>query len=95
MPGYIRKKLQEYGHTMPKQLQTCPYLPEPKKYGSEAHAPLPPDATPKLDARGVKGTQKIVGSILYYAQAVNIPVLMALSSIAMEQTKATEKTLAR
>jgi hypothetical protein len=29
MPGYIKKKLQEYKHIMPKKLQTCPYLPEP------------------------------------------------------------------
>jgi hypothetical protein len=69
MPRYIRNKLRKYGHTMPKRLQMCPYSPEPKKYGSEAPAPLPPDATPKLDARGVKRIRKIVGSILYYAQA--------------------------
>ena len=95
MPGYIRNKLQKYGHTMPKRLQTCPYSPEPKKYGSEAPPPLPPDATPKLDARGVKRIQKIVGSILYYTRAADMTVLMALSSIAMEQTKATERTVAR
>ena len=37
--------------------------------------------------------QKIVGSILYYARAVDMTVLMALSSIASEQTKGTERTL--
>ncbi len=37
--------------------------------------------------------QKIVGSILYYARAVDLTVLMALSTIASEQTKGTEKTL--
>jgi hypothetical protein len=95
MPGCIKKKLQEYGHTMPKQLQMCPYSPEPRKYGSEAQAPFPLDATSKLDARGIKHVQKFVGSILYYARAVDMMVLMALSSIAMEQTKATERTLAR
>ncbi len=30
MPGYIKKKLQEYGHIMPQKLQACPYSPEPK-----------------------------------------------------------------
>jgi hypothetical protein len=95
MLGYMKKKMQEYGHTMPKRLQPCLYSPEPKKYGSEAQAPLPPDATPKLDARGVKHVQKIIESILYYARAVDMMVRMALSSIAMEQTKAMERTLAR
>jgi hypothetical protein len=95
MPGYIKMKLQEYKHIMPNKLQTCPYLPEPKKFGTEAQAPLPPDWTPKLDAKGIKRVQKIVGSILYYARAVNMTVLMALSSIVAEQTKGTEKTTAR
>jgi hypothetical protein len=36
-----------------------------------------------------------VGNILYYAQAVDMMVLIALSSIAVEQTKATEKTMER
>jgi hypothetical protein len=34
-----------------------------------------------------------VGSILYYAHAIDMMVLKALNSIAMEQTKATEQTM--
>jgi hypothetical protein len=94
-PGYIKRKLQEYKHIVPKKLQTCPYLPEPKKFVTEAQTPHPPNSAPKLDAKGIKRVQKIVGSILYYAWAVNMTVLMALSSIAVEQMKATEKTMAR
>jgi hypothetical protein len=95
MPGYIKKKLQEYEHVMPKKLQTCPYSPEPKRFGTEAQAPLPPDSSPQLDKKGIKRVQQIVGSILYYARAVDMTVLMALSSIAVEQTRATEKTMHR
>jgi hypothetical protein len=54
MPGYIKKKMQEYGHIMTKWVQTCPYLPEPKKFCTKAQAPFPPDASPKLDAKGIK-----------------------------------------
>jgi hypothetical protein len=61
MPGYIKMKLQEYEHIMPKKLQTCPYLPEPKKFGTEAQAPLPHDSTPKLDKNGIKHVQKNSG----------------------------------
>jgi hypothetical protein len=39
--------------------------------------------------------QKIVGSLLYYAHAVDMAILMALSSIAVEQTTATKLTLRR
>ena len=95
MPGYIKKKIQEYGHFVPGCRQKCPHLPESKKFGSNAQAPLPPDDTPKLDAKGIKCAQQIVGSILYYARAVDMMILMALSSIAIKQTKATEKTMGR
>ena len=95
MPNYIKKKLQEYKHILPKKPQYCPYLPEPKKFGTETQSPLPPDNTPPLDEKGIKRVQQIVGSILYYARAVDLTVLMALSSIAVEQTKATERTMKR
>jgi hypothetical protein len=95
MPGFIKKKLQKYGHIMPKKIQGCPYSPEPKKIGTEAQAALPPDNTPKLDAKGIKRVRQIVGSILYYARAVDMTVLMALSTIAVDQTKATERTMER
>jgi hypothetical protein len=95
MPGYIKMKLQEYKHIMPQKLQTCPYSLEPKKFSTEAQAPLPHDSTPKLDKNGIKRVQKIVGSILYYARAVDMTVLIALSSIAVKQTKGMEKTMAQ
>ncbi len=90
MPGYIKKQLVKYKHIM-QRIQHCPYLPEPKKYGADAQPPLPTDNTRKLNEAEIKQVQKIVGSILYYARAVDMTVLMALSTIASEQTKGTEK----
>ena len=90
MPRYIKKKLREYGHLYPESVQNCLYSPETKKYGATAQEPLPTNTSPPLDAKGIKKIQKIVGSILYYAQAVYMTVLMALSSIAIELLKATE-----
>jgi hypothetical protein len=48
---------------------------------------------PKLSADKIKDIQRIVGSILYYARAVDSTVLMALSSIASKQTKETTNTM--
>ena len=93
MPRYIKKKLIEYRHLFPERVQNCPYSPEPKKYGATAQEPLPTNTSPPLDAKGIRKIQKIVGSILYYTRAVYMTVLMALSSIAIEQTKATETTM--
>ncbi len=94
MPNCMKKKLQEYGLIIPTCLHSCPYHPEPRKFGTEAQAPLPPNATHPLDAAGIKQVQQIVGSILYYARAIDMTVvLMGLSLIAVEQTKATEQTM--
>jgi hypothetical protein len=65
MPGYIKKKLQEYKHLLPGRLQTCPYSPQPKKFGLDAQTPLMPDATALLDVGGINRIQQILGSILY------------------------------
>jgi hypothetical protein len=45
---------------------------------------LPPDR--------IKRIQQIIGTIMYYARAVDLTTLVALSSIASEQTKATQNT---
>ncbi len=75
------------------QIQHCPYSPELKRYGADTQSPLPSNNTQKLTDSEIKQVQKIVGSILYYARAVNITLLMALSTIASKQTKGTEHTL--
>jgi hypothetical protein len=90
MPGYIKKQLQEYNHVQSKRTQTCPHLPAPKQFETEAQAPVPTDISPCLNKEGIRHVQPIVGSILYYACAVNMTILMALSTIASEQMTATE-----
>jgi hypothetical protein len=57
--------------------------------------PPPPNPSPPLNAKGIKRVQQIVGGILYYSWVVDMTVLMALSSIAVEQTTATTRTIQR
>jgi hypothetical protein len=52
------------------------------------------DITPSLTAQQCLTIRKVTGSVLYYAIAVDLTVLMPLNDIATEQTKATEKTQA-
>jgi hypothetical protein len=93
MPGYIKQLLLKYKHRMQNKPQHCPYAPAPKQYGAKAQAPLPVNISPKLSPREIKEIQHIIGSILYYARAVDITVLMALSSIAIEQSKCMTNTM--
>jgi hypothetical protein len=68
-------------------------VPSPKQYGAKAQTPIPVNIFPKLSPDDIKEIQQIIDSILYYARAVNITVLMALSSIAIKQTKGTTNTM--
>ncbi len=90
MPGYIKLQLLKYKHVVAPRPQQCPYSQEPQKYGTKAQAPLHPDTTRKLDKDEIKKIQKIVGGILYYERAVDMTVLMTLSTIASEQMTGTE-----
>jgi hypothetical protein len=78
---------------MPTCPQHCPYAPTPKQYGKAAQTPLPLDISPKLSPKEIKEIQCVIGSIQYYARAVDIPVLMALSLIAIEQLNGTTNTM--
>jgi hypothetical protein len=50
------------------------------------------DERPPLTAKQCLTIQKVTGSVLYYARAVDPTVLMPLNDITTEKTKATEKT---
>jgi hypothetical protein len=78
---------------MPTWPQYFPSSPSPKQYSGKAQAPLPIDISPKLSPDDIKEIQFIIGTILYYARAMGITVLIALSSIAIEQTKGTTYTM--
>jgi hypothetical protein len=95
MPRYIKKLLLKYKHRMPMRPQHCPYAPAQKQYGDKAQSPIPVDTSPGLSPDKIKEIQRVIGSILYYARAIDITVLMALSSIAIEQSHGTTNTMTK
>ena len=95
MPEYIPKQLVKYKHDTPKRAQHCPYTPAPIKYGAKTQEPLPTDTSERLDKDGQKYIQQVVESLLYYARAIDITILLALNEIASQQTKPTEQTRRR
>ncbi|KAL7460034.1 hypothetical protein ACHAXS_000500 [Conticribra weissflogii] len=87
---YIEKVLQKFKHERPTKPQNSPFPAAPRKYGKAAQEPLPSDNSPQLSPNGILKIQRIVGSILNYARAVNITVLTALNHIGAEQATASE-----
>ena len=92
MYKYIPKLLQKFKHGHPKKPEHSPYHSPPKKYGTAAQDPLEADETPKIDEARKVRIQRVIGGLLYYARAVDLTILTALSAIASQQAEPTEKT---
>ena len=52
----------------------------------------PEDTSAKLDAKGIKRVQGIVGALLFFGREVNNKLLVALSAISAQKSAATENT---
>jgi hypothetical protein len=92
MPGYISLLLLKYKHPQPAKPRLSPYKCLPIAYGAKSHITPDPDALELLDATCKRCVQEIVGSLLYYVQAVDNKLLMALSAIAAHQANVTIAT---
>ena len=82
-------------HKPPRKPQHSPHATPPCKFGHDALEPIKHDHQPLLPPDRIKRIQQIIGTILYYARAVDITTLVTLSSITAKQTKATESTKTR
>jgi hypothetical protein len=84
MPGYVSNFLSKFQHDSPKHPQHTPSRYVTQVYGAKTQYATKVE-TPPLASQQCLTIQKVAGSVLYYARAVDI---------AAEQTKATEKTKA-
>jgi hypothetical protein len=89
MPGYINNLLIKFKHPCPCKPQFSPYKCLPISYGAKTQLTPESDTTELLDDSCKHCIHKIVGSLLYYARAVDNKLLVALSAIASRQAKAT------
>jgi hypothetical protein len=94
MPGYVSNVRSTFQHDAPKHPQHNPsrYI-TPVCSAKTQYATK--DETLPLTAQQCLTIQKVTGSVLYYARAVDPTVLMSRNDIFTEQTKATEKNTGR
>jgi hypothetical protein len=93
MPGYVSNVLSKFQHDAPKHPQHTTSKYVTTVYGATTQYATK-DETPPINEKQCLTIQKVTGSVLYYARAVDPTVLMPLNDIATEQTKPTEKTQA-
>jgi hypothetical protein len=95
MPGYIEKVLAKFKHLLTGRGSA----PTPAVYHAPQYGAAPQqtkqDDSGLLSSADAKIVQKIVGSMLYYARAVDPTMLPATNAIASEQAVPTKDVLAQ
>ena len=91
MDGYINKLLIKYNHTRPTKPQLSPHRRREIVFGAKEQLTPADDTSPALDAAVIKRVQAIVIALLYYTRAVDNKLLVALSTMGVQQAAATEK----
>ena len=91
MPGYVDKALARFQHPAPRKQQHSPFPWTQPTYGAKTQYTADEDLSTPLTAPEVKKLQQVIGTFLYYARAIDCTMLVALGSLAAQQTTATQK----
>ena len=94
IPKYVAIALHKFKQALQKfhpdnKPEYSPHKHVEPNYGQKVQYEEPTDNAPTLDSFEISLIQKIVGTFLYYGIAVDNTILVALSTIASEQTSAT------
>lgn len=92
IPGYIVDALKKFQHIKSTRIQHTPHKWNQPVYGQKVQY-ADSDKSEKLDAKGKKLIQSIVGKFLYYGRALKTPTLVALNEIGSQQSEPTKNTV--
>ena len=90
MPNYVPKQLLKSGRPPPKRAQHTPFEPRPINYGTKSDTIIHEDPGKLLGDSDKKYIQQVLGSFLYYTQAIDMTILLALDDISTQQEKPTD-----
>ena len=92
MPKYVIAALHRFTHQRPTRWQYAPYKAAPLQYGTKVQMTAAPDMSTPLPKQRITRLQQIIGTFLFYARAVDPTMLVALSTLASEQSRGTTQT---
>jgi len=93
MPGYIQRALERFQHPTPAKPEHSPHDPPTRFFGPDTQQITTTDGSPAATSIQIKRLQEIIGVLLYYARMVDMTLLVSISTIASQQSQATEATL--
>ena len=92
MPKYVLKALEKLNHEPPPNPQHAPHKWVPITYGKQPHNMEEIDTSPLLSLSATRHIQRVVGTFLYYARAVDNTIHPTINDIATTQAHPTEQT---
>ena len=92
MPVYVQKALTKLKHIPSSTPQHAPHRWVPITYGKKIQNAQVDDTSPLLHTNEIRHIQRIVGSFLYYARAIDNTIHPALNSLGTQQATPTEQT---
>ena len=93
MPGYIDRALQRFKHDAPSKPEHSPHPWQRPNYGAKTQFATLPDASPSLDAADKTRILEVLGTLLFYARAIDSTMLTAIGELATEQSQGTKHTM--
>jgi hypothetical protein len=93
MPGYYEKALHRFQHDAPTAPEDAPHAWTPPSYGAPVQYAEDTDTSMPVTEAQTKCVREIVGTFLFAARAIDPTLLVALGSIATQQSKCTAKTM--
>ena len=93
MPGYIERALQRFQHPTPSTPEFAPHAWKKPNYGAKMQFAQGPDTSEPLNAANINLIQQILGTLLFYARAIDSTMLVAIGTLASQQSTGTRATM--
>ena len=93
MPGYIERALHRFKHVAAPKAVHSPHPWQRPNYGAKTQFAAMPDESPSLDAADKTRILEVLGTLLFYARAIDSTMLTAIGELATEQSQATNSTM--
>ena len=90
MPDYVPKMLHRFSPGIILKGEASPAVYFPPRYGAHQQFADAPDDSPVLSSKELTKLQAIIGSVLFYARAVDYTMLEAVNHLASEQSHPTQ-----
>ena len=93
MPGYIERALHRFQHPTPSTPEHAPHPWQKPNHGATTQFAMLPDDATALDVTDKRRILEVLGTLLFYARAIDSTLLTAIGELATEQSEGTKTTM--